>query len=122
MNFELRQQFRIEAARFLPKLPKEHPCSRTHGHSFLITLVMNAPLNTQLGWVRDYHEIEHLWNECIRAHLDHRLLNDVEGLKNPTSEYISKWIFDKISKLIPEITQVIVSETPNTECRYPANK
>lgn len=120
MLFELRQQFRLEAARFLPKLPKEHPCSRTHGHSFVVTLVMKAPLNTQLGWVRDYHEIEQIWNQSIRAKLDHQLLNDVPQLQNPTSEHISLWIYEKIHLQIPEVIQVIVSETPNTECRYPA--
>jgi 6-pyruvoyltetrahydropterin/6-carboxytetrahydropterin synthase len=121
MNFELRQEFRLESARYLPYLPKSHPCSQTHGHSFRITLVLQGQLNESIGWVRDYHEIQILWDKEIKTQLDHKLLNEVPGLNNPTSELISKWIYEKLRNLIPELKQVVVSETPNTECRYPIN-
>lgn len=119
MNFELRQEFRIESARYLPNLPKNHPCSQTHGHSFRIQIVLQGKLNEQVGWVRDYHEIQILWDKEIKSVLDHKLLNEVTDLKNPTSELISKWIFDKLVQKLPELKQVIISETPTTECRYP---
>ena len=119
MKFELKQQFRIESARHLPKLPEGHPCRRTHGHSFLITLKLIGPLDPQIGWVCDYHQIEQSMKPLL-SQLDHRLLNEVPGLENPTSELLAKWIFDHARGAISELTQVSISETPNTECSYPA--
>ena len=118
MNFELKQQFRIESARFLPNLSEGHPCARTHGHSFLITLRLVGPLDPKIGWVRDYHEIETAMKPLL-AKLDHRLLNEVEGLKNPTSENLCKWIYDHAKNFLPELVQVGIAETPTTECFYP---
>lgn len=120
MKFELRQEFRLESARYLPLLPKSHPCANTHGHSFRVCLVLQGQLNEQIGWVRDYHEIQVIWDEEIKNILDHKLLNEIAGLSNPTSELISKWIYDKLNVKLPELRQVIIAETPNTECRYPA--
>ena len=118
MKFELKQQFRIESARFLPHLPEGHPCRRMHGHSFLITLRLVGERDSQIGWVRDYHQIEKLIKPLL-AELDHHVLNEVRGLENPTSENLALWLFERSRKLIPELVQVTVSETPSTECSYP---
>lgn len=118
MKFQLKQHFHIEAARFLPHLPPTHPCSRTHGHSFKITLVVEGGVQEPVGWVMDYHEIEQKFS-IVHKSLDHRLLNEVEGLVNPTSEYLAVWIYEQTKKLIPQLKQVVVSETTNTECVYP---
>jgi 6-pyruvoyltetrahydropterin/6-carboxytetrahydropterin synthase len=119
MNFELKQHFQIESARFLPFLPKEHPCSRMHGHSFKIILTLVGPLDPKIGWVVDYHEIS-LKMKPVLEQLDHRTLNEVSGLENPTSELLAKWIFDRAGKELPLLKSVSILETPSTECRYPA--
>lgn len=118
MKFELKTQFRIESARFLPNLPEGHPCRRMHGHSFLITLKLVGTADPQIGWVRDYHEIEESLKP-LKTKLDHRALNEVEGLQNPTSENLARWIYENARKVLPELVQVTVSETPTTECSYP---
>lgn len=118
MKFELKQQFRIESARFLPHLPEGHPCRRLHGHSFLITLRLVGEAEPQIGWVRDYHEIEKTMKPWLHE-LDHKVLNEVHGLENPTSENLCAWIYNHVRKQIPQLIQVSVSETPNTECSYP---
>lgn len=118
MKLELRQTFQIESARFLPSLPQHHPCSQMHGHSFKITLIWKGNRNPELGWVRDYHEVTTQMQPILKL-LDHRVLNQVPGLENPTSENLCIYLYDQIKKWLPEISQVIVSETSNTECRYP---
>lgn len=119
MNFELKQHFQIESARFLPHLPPEHPCSRMHGHSFKIILTLVGPLQPQLGWVRDYHEIEKQVKPFLKQ-LDHQTLNQVPGLENPTSENLSLWLYEKLKKTLPELTRVSIQETSTTECSFPA--
>lgn len=117
MDMELRQHFQIESARFLPNLDPSHPCSRMHGHSFKIILTLKGPVDPKIGWVMDYHEITKVMDPILKK-LDHRVLNEVEGLSNPTSELLAKWIFDNVKKEIPLLTAVNISETPNTECIY----
>ena len=118
MKLELRQQFRIESARFLPHLPKGHPCRRMHGHSFLITLRLIGEMHPKIGWVKDYNEILATAKPVIDQ-MDHVTLNELPGLENPTSENLAIWLYDDLKPLIPELAQVIISETPSTECRYP---
>ena len=119
MKLELKQQFRIESARFLPGLPEGHPCRRMHGHSFLLSLRLVGSQDPKVGWVRDYHEISKMVQEII-GDLDHRILNEISGLENPTSENLAIYLFNRIKKVLPELIQISVSETPDTECSYPA--
>ena len=118
MKFELKSQFQIESARFLPNLPKTHPCSRMHGHSFVLIFTLHGTLNPETGWVRDYHEITESLKPMLNQ-LDHRVLNEVPGLENPTSEMLAMWLYDRAQKLIPELVKVTVKETPTTECSFP---
>lgn len=118
MKFQLKKSFQIESARFLSQLPKQHPCSRMHGHSFHITFTFVGPLQEKLDWLIDYHELEQKIRPIL-ALLDHQTLNNVPGLENPTTEILSKWLFEHVRKEIPELTQVTVKETQDTECTYP---
>lgn len=118
MNFQLKQQFQIESARFLTGLPASHPCSNMHGHSFVIILTLVGPLDPVKGWVQDYHEISTLMKPLLDQ-LDHKVLNNVQGLENPTSEKLAVWIYDQAKKTIPTLKQVTIKETPITECSYP---
>ncbi len=119
MKYELKQHFQIESARFLPHLPKDHPCSRVHGHSFKIVLRLVGDLDPKIGWVMDYHAISQVMAPLLQQ-LDHRVLNEVAGLENPTSELLAKWIYEKAAALIPILKSVSIMETPSTECSYPA--
>lgn len=118
MKLELKQHFRIEAARFLPHLEEGHPCRRMHGHGFRISLRLIGETHARIGWVRDYHEISRTVAPVLNG-LDHRVLNEVPGLENPTSEHLAIYLFEKLAALLPELVQVTVSETPDTECSYP---
>lgn len=119
MQWLLKQHFQIESARFLPHLPKSHPCSRLHGHSFKIVLSVLGGLDPKIGWVIDYNDIQGLMQPLLKL-IDHQELNQVPGLENPTSEILAQWIYDRLKPSLPQLTQVCVMETPSTECHYPA--
>lgn len=119
MKLELKQHFQIESARFLPQLPVGHPCRQMHGHSFKIILTLVGEQDPRLGWVIDYNEIAQLMKPLL-SELDHRVLNEVPGLENPTSENICLWIYSRLQKTLPMLSRVSVSETPSSECSYPA--
>lgn len=118
MKYELKQHFHVESARFLPNLPKNHPCSSMHGHSFKIILRLIGDLDPKIGWVMDYHEISKAMEPLLQQ-IDHKVLNDVSGLENPTSELLAKWIYEKALIHIPLLKTVTIMETTSTECTYP---
>lgn len=109
--------FHLECARRLPHLPAEHPCSRVHGHSFRVEVHCSGPLDAKLGWVLDFAEVEKAWAP-VRAELDHRYLNDVSGLDNPTSERMAMWIWDRLKPALPGLAKIIVQETATSGCIY----
>lgn len=111
------QRFRLEAARRLPGLPYEHPCSRLHGHSFQVEVRLDGPLDPRLGWVQDFADIHQAW-EPLKVLLDHRCLNEVMGLENPTSEHLAIWIWDRLKPALPALAAVTVMETPDSGCEY----
>jgi 6-pyruvoyltetrahydropterin/6-carboxytetrahydropterin synthase len=110
-------RFSLEAARRLPHLPVHHPCSRVHGHSFQVEVHIRGPLDAKLGWVIDFADIQQAW-QPIHARLDHRLLNDVEGLENPTSELLAQWIWQHLKPALPGLSKIVVMETPVSGCIY----
>ncbi|MBI5330244.1 MAG: 6-carboxytetrahydropterin synthase QueD [Betaproteobacteria bacterium] len=114
---EIFQRFSLEAARRLPRLPPEHPCARMHGHSFQVEVRVAGALDERLGWVVDFAEIQQAWAP-VHAALDHRCLNEVEGLSNPTSELLAIWIWQRLHPALPGLVAVTVMETANSGCEY----
>jgi 6-pyruvoyltetrahydropterin/6-carboxytetrahydropterin synthase len=117
MNVTLRKSFQFEAAHLLPKLPASHKCRRLHGHSFKIDIVVTGPCDPDLGWLIDYADItaafRPLWEQ-----LDHRFLNEVSGLDNPTSEQIAFWIWERLKPRLPLLAEIVVAETCTAQCVY----
>ncbi|MBM3875858.1 MAG: 6-carboxytetrahydropterin synthase QueD [Verrucomicrobia bacterium] len=117
MHIELRKTFQFEAAHLLPGLPEAHKCRRLHGHSFMVDVVVAGECDPKLGWLMDYADIsaafKPLWEQ-----LDHRYLNDVPGLDNPTSERIAVWIWDRLKPAMPLLREVVVAETCTARAVY----
>lgn len=110
-------RFSLEAARRLPHLPPEHPCSRIHGHSFQVEVHVSGPLQPTLGWVMDFADIQRAW-QPIHAALDHRCLNDIPGLENPTSEHLARWLWTRLQAEVPGLSKLVVMETTSSGCIY----
>jgi 6-pyruvoyltetrahydropterin/6-carboxytetrahydropterin synthase len=116
-HWEAFTEFRFEAAHFLPNVPEGHKCRRLHGHSFRVRVTLRSAQLSKAGWVEDFGTIKERL-EPIRQKLDHYLLNDIEGLENPTSEVLAAWLWPKVKQVLPEISIVEVLETCTSGCRY----
>jgi 6-pyruvoyltetrahydropterin/6-carboxytetrahydropterin synthase len=101
-----RVAFGFAGAHYLPRLPESHKCRRMHGHSFQIEVAGadSAPLLDAI--------------ERVYPRLDHRVLNEIDGLENPTSEVLAHWLWREFSTLGCTIDEVLVKETCTTCCRY----
>lgn len=114
---EIFTQFWIEAAHRLPNVPPGHKCARLHGHSFRIGVHVDGPLDPQRGWVCDFAALKSAFAPVHEA-LDHRYLNDVPGLENPTSEHLAMWIWERLKPALPALSRVTVRETCTSGCEY----
>jgi 6-pyruvoyltetrahydropterin/6-carboxytetrahydropterin synthase len=118
--FELSRTLSFEAAHHLPHVPSEHKCRRLHGHSFTVEVVVSGELRQPEGWVMDFAELGGLL-EGIHADLDHRLLNDIPGLENPTSEEMARWIWLRLASQVPadvRLSTVTIRETCQSAVSY----
>lgn len=117
MRVRLVKSFDFEAAHWLPSFPDGHKCRRLHGHSFRADVVVEGDAPESSGFLMDYGHIKAAI-EPVRLDLDHRCLNEVPGLENPTSEVIARWIWRRLRPGLPMLVEVIVHETCSTRCHY----
>ncbi len=114
---EVFRVFQIEAAHSLPNVPSGHKCARLHGHSFRIEVHVSGAVGETTGWVMDFADLKALF-QPVFDQLDHRCLNDIEGLENPTSENLARWIWARLKPGCEMLSKVVVQETCNAGCIY----
>jgi 6-pyruvoyltetrahydropterin/6-carboxytetrahydropterin synthase len=107
---EIFKEFVFEAAHRLPNVPQGHKCARLHGHSFRVRLYVRGPVDAHAGWVMDFADLKAAFRPFYDQ-LDHHYLNEVEGLENPTSENLSRWIWRRVKPALPGLSRVAVRET-----------
>ena len=113
---KLFKEFSFEAAHKLPLVDKNHKCFNLHGHSFNVKITIKGPVN-ELGRVMDLSDIKNFCKPIIEE-LDHKYLNEIDGLDNPTSENIAVWIWQRLIQKLPELSSIEIMETCNSGCEY----
>ncbi|MEQ8953653.1 MAG: 6-carboxytetrahydropterin synthase QueD [Gammaproteobacteria bacterium] len=111
------KEFSFEAAHRLPNVAANHKCARLHGHSFAVRIVVSGEVGADSGWVMDFADIGRAFDPLLKQ-LDHYYLNDIDGLENPTSENIARWIWQRLKPQLPPLSAVEIRETCNSGCRY----
>lgn len=116
MNVRLVHEFRFEAAHRLPRVPEGHKCARLHGHSYRVEVAVAGPVDENTGWFIDFQVLYDAWKPLHEV-LDHHYLNEVPGLENPTSEVMSRWLWEKLAASLP-LARITVYETCEARCEY----
>ncbi len=114
---EIFKTFACEAAHRLPNVPEGHKCGRLHGHSFQIELGVEGTVGDDTGWVMDFTDVSEAFRP-VYEQLDHHYLNEIEGLDNPTSENIARWVWQQMYPKIQMLSKVVVKETCTSGCIY----
>jgi len=115
MNISITYDFNFESAHFIP----EHPtCKNFHGHSYKGKATLTSPELTN-NMVLDYHILKDIINKSIIEKVDHKLLNDIEGLEYPSAEIIAKWCYVKLKEALLVFDNIIlvsleINETEKT--------
>ena len=114
---EIFTELAFESAHRLPNVPADHKCARLHGHSFRAEVHVAGPVGETSGWVMDFADVRAAC-EPLRLVLDHHYLNDIDGLDNPTSENIARWLWGRLQPALPGLCRVVVRETCTSGCTY----
>jgi 6-pyruvoyltetrahydropterin/6-carboxytetrahydropterin synthase len=107
------REFLFEAAHYLPSAPPGHPNARIHGHSFRARVWIDGEPNPDTGVVFHFDDLSAALQESQDA-LDHRMLNEIEGLEAPTLERIALWLWNRLANKVPGLSQI---EIHRDSCR-----
>ncbi|MGZ5492651.1 MAG: 6-carboxytetrahydropterin synthase QueD [Thermoanaerobaculia bacterium] len=116
-KIELVKDFRFEAAHWLPNVPDGHKCRRMHGHSFRGEVAVRGEIDPKTGWVIDFADLRRAVDPIVKR-LDHYLLNEIEGLENPTAERLAVWIWQHVAPALPSLFRITIEETCTSRCHY----
>jgi 6-pyruvoyltetrahydropterin/6-carboxytetrahydropterin synthase len=102
------KEFQFEAAHFLPCAPPGSPNARVHGHSFRARVTIEGVPGADTGYVFHFDELAQTMAEAQDA-LDHRLLNEVEGLDAPTLERLAMWLWNRLQNRVPGLFEIEIA-------------
>ena len=112
------KEFQFEAAHFLPSAAPGTPNARVHGHSFRARVSIEGVPDPKTGYVFHFDELAGAMADARDA-LDHRLLNEVEGLEAPTLELISMWLWNRMQNRVPGLAVIeIARDSCGEGCIY----
>lgn len=111
------KQFTFDSAHYLPNVPDGHKCKFMHGHTYRLTVYVSGKPDPHLAWVMDFSELKKVVKATVDI-LDHKVLNDIPGLENPTCEQIAIWIWNKVKPEIPALCKIELYETPTSGVVY----
>lgn len=112
------KEFTFEAAHRLPAAPAGHANANVHGHSFRVRVTVEGEPESETGVVVHFDNVSAALDE-VRGDLDHRFLNDIKGLENPTLEVIAQWLWGRLHNRLPGLAEIAVSrDTCQEGCVY----
>ena len=115
--FEISKAVTFEAAHFMGGKPEGHPYRNVHGHSFRLEATVRGRVKPGEEWVEDFSLLTEALNK-VAAKLDHRLLNEIDGLSVPTLERICLWVARDLKTTLPSVSAVCLSRPSlNESCR-----
>jgi len=115
--FIITKEFHFSASHILEGLPEGHPCSRLHGHNYVVVIELASAELDDRGFVVDYGDLK-TFKDYIDNRLDHQHLNDVLVVPSPTAEWIAKHLYEVAKDMFHQVVSIRVSETPKTWATY----
>ena len=111
------KKYYFETAHFMSQFPKNHKYSQIHGHSYELIIYIEGDIDKKNEWVMDYDKIDRFVEPLLKK-IDHNLLNEIEGLDNPTSENIAKWFWLGLKKKVKELVKIEIIRPRIGGCVY----
>ncbi|KUK44990.1 MAG: 6-carboxytetrahydropterin synthase QueD [Methanothrix sp.] len=94
----------FDAAHRLPGY--DGKCSRVHGHTYDVEVVLEGPVDDENGFLVDFYDLKQILKSVLEE-LDHRDLNEI--LSNPTAERIAEHIKASLESQLLDRSASLVS-------------
>ncbi len=109
--------FTFAAAHRLPN--HDGKCAELHGHTYTVEVIVSGNVNPidgapDEGMVMDFGKLSKFWKLSLEPQLDHKFLNDVEGLEIPTAEHLAWELLGAFHQEFEQVKKVRVWETPTS--------
>jgi 6-pyruvoyltetrahydropterin/6-carboxytetrahydropterin synthase len=117
-TIEIVKEFTFEAAHHFTHMPKGHGYQRLHGHSYHVEVALEGTPDAETGWIVEFSELAKAF-DIIKDQADHDLLNNIEGLENPSLENLSQWIARELGRSFDALSWVRIRRPSCGEaCTY----
>ena len=115
--FEVKIETHFSSAHHL--LNYKGKCENPHGHNWKVEVYAKGDKLNESNILIDFKVLKEKTNSII-DYLDHKDLNELPEFQgqSPSSEFIAKFIFEKLKAQIPEISRVNVWETETSRASY----
>ncbi len=101
----------------------EGPCSRVHGHNWVVEVVVSGEVLQRNGILLDFADVKKVTSELL-SRLDHTNLNETPPFDkvNPTSENLARWLYEQVGDRLNvnglKVTRVNVREAETSCASY----
>lgn len=116
MPMDLDVEFNFCCAHHLPRY--EGVCQRLHGHHYRMMVSLSGHPDPYTGMIMDFEEIRRIVTQQVLDLVDHRNLNDIPGLENPTVENMSILFWNRLKASLPGLREIRLWETPEYSVAY----
>jgi len=97
---------------------------KVHGHNYELEVTIGGPINPETGFIVDLQLVNEVVNTRVIRVLDHsRIEKDIPWFrgKQPSTEYLTRFIWDQIVDGIPKpayLYRIKLKETPTIYTEY----
>jgi 6-pyruvoyltetrahydropterin/6-carboxytetrahydropterin synthase len=115
---QISYRFGFDAAHHFPDYPAGHPYHGVHGHSFQAEVAIRGTPDPATGFIADLGQVERACLEA-RAQLDHKVLNEIDGLARPSLENLCLWLWKRLSPAFSGLARVTIRrDSCGQACTY----
>ncbi|MDR0965336.1 MAG: 6-carboxytetrahydropterin synthase QueD [Myxococcales bacterium] len=93
-------------------------CRRLHGHHYRMLISITGRPDAHTGMIMDFEDLRQIVTERVLDLVDHRYLNEIPGLENPTAENMIVLFWNRLKESLPGLREIRLWETPAYSVTY----
>jgi len=109
-HFRIWKEMTLDSSLQLKRAPSGDPRRQIHGHTYVLRLHLQAPLDKVFGWAVDFGDVKDLFNPIFKR-IDHQPLHEIPGLEDCDTASLARWIKSQSENILPQLDRIDLYET-----------